>query len=198
MKEKKPNAQSTHYVNNDKFYRSCLAYKEACNVATVTGQPKPKIPDYIGECLIKIAEKMSYSRNFINYPFREEMIGDAIENCLLYFDNFDPFKYTNPFSYFTQIVYYAFLRRIEREKRHLYVKHKVRQKQIIDNDFAHFSELDEEILLEFREETANMQEFVNNYEERERNRKAKKAKKKREVGVIDTIVEWESKDKEIE
>lgn len=185
-------------MNNEKFYRACLAYKESCNVAAAQGKPKPKTPDYIGDCLINIATKMSYSRNFINYPFREEMIGDAIENCLLYFDNFDPFQYKNPFSYFTQIVYYAFLRRIEREKRHLYVKHKIREKLITDNDFAHFAELDDERILEFREETANMQEFVLNYEERERNRKAKKAKKKRDVGVIETLVDWESKSKKSE
>jgi hypothetical protein len=119
-----------HYVDNAKFYEACKVYKQQCDTAKEAGLPRPKINDYIGDCLLKIATKLSYSRNFINYSYREEMIGDGIENCILYFHNFNPDKYKNPFSYFTQIIYYAFLRRIDREKKQKYVKHKVMMNQI--------------------------------------------------------------------
>ena len=102
-------------------------WKKTVIEAESSGEPIPPVTEYIGECFWKIAEHLSYRPNFINYPFREEMIGDGIENCLMYAHNFDPEKSKNPFSYFTQIVYYAFLRRIEREKKQNYIKFKTIQ-----------------------------------------------------------------------
>lgn len=119
-----------HYVDNAKFYIACKEYKVESDAAKEAGLPRPKLNNYIGDCLLKIATKLSYSRNFINYAYREEMIGDGIENCILYFHNFNPDKYKNPFSYFTQIIYYAFLRRIDREKKQMYIKHKSMMNQI--------------------------------------------------------------------
>ena len=86
---------------------------------------KPQITNYLGECFLKIATHLSYKPNFVNYMFREDMICDGIENCVQYIHNFEPAKSNNPFAYFTQIIYYAFLRRIQKEKRQLEVKNKI-------------------------------------------------------------------------
>jgi hypothetical protein len=103
-----------HYINNADFLKALIDYKEACKKAKKEKKPKPPIPNYIGECFMKIAEGLSHKPNFINYTYRDEMMSDGIENCLMYFDNFDPTKSKNPFAYFTQIIYYAFLRRISK------------------------------------------------------------------------------------
>ncbi len=93
---------------------------------------KPKVPNYVGECFLKIATHLSYKPNFVNYMFREDMICDGIENSLQYIHNFDPEKSTNPFAYFTQIIYYAFLRRIQREKKQLEIKNKILERSGYD------------------------------------------------------------------
>ena len=123
-KPKKP-----HYVDNKAFLVAMLEWKELVNEADQNGDIIPAIPEYIGECFYKIATHLSYRPNFINYTYREEMIGDGIENCIQYAKNFNPEKSTNPFAYFTQIIYFAFLRRITKEKKQTTIKQK-----IIDND----------------------------------------------------------------
>lgn len=117
-------AAAKHYVNNKQFLEAISAWKEKVKEAESAGEEIPPVTDYIGECFLKIAQHLSYRPNFINYTFKEEMIGDGIENCLQYVNNFNPEKSKNPFSYFTQIIYYAFIRRIQKEKKHLYVKYK--------------------------------------------------------------------------
>jgi len=114
-----------HYVNNKEFLSEMIKWKKAIREAEESDDPKPPVSDYIATCFLKIAERLSSKSNFINYPYKEEMIGDGIENCLMYAHNFNPRKSKNPFSYFTQIIYYAFLRRIEREKKQAYVKLKM-------------------------------------------------------------------------
>ena len=114
-----------HYVDNEKFLEVMTAYRNAYLDGKENGEvQKPMIPDYAGECFLKIAERLSHRPNFINYAFREEMVSDGIENCVMYASNFNPEKSSNPFAYFTQITYYAFLRRIEKEKKQLYIKYK--------------------------------------------------------------------------
>ena len=114
-----------HYVDNEKFLVVMTAYRNAYLDGKELGEiQKPIIPDYAGECFLKIAERLSHRPNFINYAFREEMVSDGIENCVMYASNFNPEKSSNPFAYFTQITYYAFLRRIEKEKKQLYIKYK--------------------------------------------------------------------------
>ena len=137
--------------------------------------PPPAIPNYIGECFMKIAEGLSHKPNFINYTYRDEMISDGIENCLMYFDNFNPDKSKNPFAYFTQIIYFAFLRRIGKEKKQTYVKYKATEMIGI---------LDEFEMLEFEDGTTkqfelyeNISEFIENYEEAKENKKAVKKPK---------------------
>ena len=114
-----------HYVNNKEFLQAMILYKRSVNKAKRTKIIKPSVPDYIGECFLKIANHLSYRPNFINYTYRDDMISDGIENCLQYMRNFNPEKSNNPFAYFTQIIYYAFIRRIQKEKKQQDVKAKL-------------------------------------------------------------------------
>lgn len=165
-------SKQRHYINNEDFLKALVDYKSACIEAKEKNKPQPSIPNYIGECFMKIAEGLSHKPNFINYPHREDMIGDGIENCLMYFENFDPAKSKNPFAYFTQVIYFAFLRRIQKEKKQLYVKYKSTEM---------FGVLDEFEMMEFEDGTSkqfelydNIAEFIENYEESKRNKKAAK------------------------
>tara|TARA_R110001592_G_scaffold361294_3_gene671639 strand:- start:2034 stop:2570 length:537 start_codon:yes stop_codon:yes gene_type:complete len=124
-------AKKEHYVNNKEFLEAMTAYKKAVNKAIKNKTDKPLVSDYIGSCFLKIANHLSYRPNFINYTFRDDMVSDGIENCLQYLDNFNPAKSSNPFAYFTQIIYYAFIRRIQKEKKQTTIKHKL----IMDNNY---------------------------------------------------------------
>ena len=117
--------KGVHYVDNAKFLQAMKDWKEQCKDAEEAGDETPRISDYIGECFLKIANHLSYRPNFINYTFRDDMISDGIENCLQYMDNFNPDKSNNPFAYFTQIIYYAFIRRIQKEKKQIQIKSKL-------------------------------------------------------------------------
>ena len=119
-----------HYVNNKEFLASMVEYRKSVNRAKRKKQPKPPVTDYIGSCFLKI-NHLSYRPNFINYTYRDDMISDGIENCLQYLDNFNPDKSNNPFAYFTQIIYYAFIRRIQKEKKQTTIK----QKMIGDSNY---------------------------------------------------------------
>jgi hypothetical protein len=114
-----------HYVDNVKFLEEMNKYKQALNDAEEAGEERPIVPDYIGECIMKISTKLSYSPNFINYSYRDDMVLDGIENCIRYIHNFDSEKSKNPFAYFTQIIYFAFLRRIKKEKDQSIIKGKL-------------------------------------------------------------------------
>jgi len=120
-----PAKKKEHYLNNKEFLAALIEYKTAVNYAKEKGQPKPRISNYLGECFLKIATHLSYRPNFINYMYKDDMICDGIENCIQYIDNFDHNKSSNPFAYFTQIVFYAFLRRIAKEKRQLDIRQKI-------------------------------------------------------------------------
>jgi len=124
--------RSTHYVDNKKFLEAMKEWKNRCKEAEEEGEPQPPVTNYIGECFLKIANHLSYRPNFINYTYREEMISDGIENCLQYVHNFNPEKSDNPFAYFTQIIYYAFLRRIQKEKKQAHVKNKIIENMNVD------------------------------------------------------------------
>ena len=117
--------QKEHYVNNKEFLLAMINYRKAVNKAKREKKPKPPVTDYIGSCFLKIANHLSFRPNFINYTFRDDMISDGIENCLQYLDNFNPEKSNNPFAYFTQIIYYAFVRRIQKEKKQVTIKNRL-------------------------------------------------------------------------
>ena len=124
--------KSEHYVNNKEFLAAMVEYKKLVDKAEKAGKKNPRVPDYVGECFLKIANHLSYRPNFINYTFRDDMISDGIENCLQYLKNFNPDKSNNPFAYFTQIIYYAFIRRIQKEKKQTNIKYKMIEQGGID------------------------------------------------------------------
>ena len=125
---RKSTKKKEHYVDNKKFLAELIIYRQQIAEAAEAGDPKPRVSNYIGECFLKIATHLSYRPNFINYMYREDMIGDGIENCIQYIHNFDPEKSKNPFAYFTQVIHYAFLRRIQKEKKQLDIKTKIIEK----------------------------------------------------------------------
>ena len=128
--------RSVHYVNNKEFLEALIDYRQRVAIAEQRGDPKPQISNYIGDCFLKIATHLSFKPNFVNYIFKDDMISDGIENCVQYIHNFDPKKSSNPFAYFTQIIHYAFLRRIQREKRQLDIKNKILEKTGFDEVFS--------------------------------------------------------------
>jgi hypothetical protein len=125
-----------HYVDNKKFLAAIIERKELMAESEAAGDGPPQITNYLGECILKIANHLSYRPNFINYTYREEMISDGIENCLQYIDRFDPAKSSNPFAYFTQIIYYAFVRRITKEKKQQMIKEKLLKQSNIEERIA--------------------------------------------------------------
>jgi len=127
--------KSEHYVNNKDFYQALVEYSKKVNEAKEQGLPKPRITNYLGDCFLRIANHLAYKPNFVNYMFKDDMICDGIENCVQYIHNFD-IERTNPFAYFTQIVYYAFLRRIAKEKKQLEIKSKIIERCGYDEVFT--------------------------------------------------------------
>jgi hypothetical protein len=128
--------RSEHYVNNKEFLTAIVAYKQEIKDAEHLGKPKPRITNYLGECFLKIATHLSYKPNFVNYMFKDDMICDGIENCVQYINNFNPEKSSNPFAYFTQIIHYAFLRRIQKEKKQLEIRQKIIERSGFDEVFV--------------------------------------------------------------
>jgi|TARA_B110000858_G_C17805181_1_gene477563 hypothetical protein len=172
-----------HYVDNKKLFVEMCAYLELVKEAAEADDKRPRIPEYIGECLLKISSRLSTKPNFINYTYRDEMISDGIENCVNYIGNFNPEKSQNPFAYFTQIIYYAFLRRIQREKKQLYIKHKSLETAIVQNELAtqgadssNGNEGDQGAYINLN--TDYMNDFVLNFERKEAEKKALRIKKK--------------------
>ena len=178
MTEKKQKKTAKiHYVDNQKFLEEMIVYKGKCKDAKSRGELEPQISEYVGECFMKIAQRLSFRPNFINYAFREDMISDGIENCVQYIRNFDPEKSKNPFAYFTQIIYFAFIRRIQKEKKQLYIKYKTMDTfgtltdnvEVMDHDKAHY---DYETLS--ADQKANMYDFISNFEEKKKSKSTKK------------------------
>ena len=169
-----------HYIDNDKFCDAMNEWKKDVNEAENSGDSRPPVTNYIAECFLKIAEHLSHRPNFINDPYREDMIGDGIENCLLYAHNFDSSKSSNPFSYFTQIIYYAFLRRIEKEKKQSYVKFKALQMNDIDGKFTQWLQYQQgcTTYTEFLQQNFFLSEQdIENIEPQQKDKKGRKRKK---------------------
>lgn len=139
--DKKP----AHYVDNKKFLEALVDYRKQVVEAQEKGLPKPIVSNYLGECFIKIATHLSYKANFINYTFKDDMISDGIENCLTAVEKFDPSRSANPFAYYTQIIYFAFIRRIQKEKKQQATKYKLMENIDIDQIISQ-SEDNEELV----------------------------------------------------
>lgn len=129
---------SIHYVNNADFSQAVVEYVQSVNKAKEEGKPLPIVTDYIAQCFLRIAEGLSHKSNFIRYTYREEMVMDAVENCLKAIENYNIEAATrtgkpNAFAYFTQITWYAFIRRIAKEKKQQDVKLKYLTASGIEN-----------------------------------------------------------------
>ncbi len=167
-----------NYVNNKDFLAALVSYQQLVRESNEQAAPRPRVPNYIGECIMKISTHLARKPNFINYTFKDEMIADGIENCLQYIDNFDPEKSSNPFAYFTQIIWYAFIRRIQKEKKVLYTKYKLIEHVNLMNLSSDTQDHDSTVdfndnikMSEWSEEYMNT--FMNDFEENKR-RKIKK------------------------
>lgn len=169
---------SNHYVDNKQFLEALKEYRQSVEEAAENNQPKPRVPEYIGKCFLLIAQRLTYRPNFMNYTYKDDMISDGIENCLAYIDNFNPDKSNNPFAYFTQIIYYAYLRRIQKEKRQTYIKYKATEKANIFGELADMGELEDLDDIHYVS-NGHMEEFIGDYEEAKR----KKNEKRRKRGI---------------
>ena len=173
--------KTIHYVDNAKFLEAMIEYKREYNQSKENGTDLPMISEYLGSVFLKIAQRLSFRPNFINYAFKDDMISDGIENCLHYIHNFNPEKSSNPFAYFTQIIYYAFIRRIQKEKKQLYIKYKSMQNYEISPEYVEYMNYDEDFktTTDFKNSDFRVvvDEFVHNFEET----KKKKAEVKKKV-----------------
>jgi len=169
----KKKGTGAHYVDNKQLFVVMIEYKKSVDEAEQSGDTKPQIPNYVGRCLLQIANRLATKPNFANYTFKDDMISDGIENCVSYIDNFNPEKSHNPFAYFTQIIYYAFLRRIQKEKKQLYIKHKSLEQSVIFNTLVEGGgEHGIGNNLDFQ--TDYMIDFVKNFERKEKSIKQKR------------------------
>lgn len=169
---------NNHYVNNKDFFIALTKYNKKVKEHKKSNKPAPELPNYIGVCFLKIAENLSRKPNFANYTFREDMISDAVENCLVAMHNFDPTKSKNPFAYFTLIIYRAFLRKISMEKKQLYTKYKATEQLGLLADVMQGKP--EEIGQEDHQFKVyeNINEFIQAFERSKKNKlKPKQAKK---------------------
>lgn len=163
-----------HYVDNKKFFDEIVAYKQKVAEARDRGLEEPRIPEYVGECIYKIAENLSTKPCFINYSYREEMVADGYLNCIQYFRDYDPVKGQNPFAYFTQVIYYAFLRRIYNEERNRYTIYKNFQETIIGNHGSeNLVDGDDNHLLP-TQMYDNINDFMSRFEKKEAAKKEKR------------------------
>jgi DNA-directed RNA polymerase specialized sigma24 family protein len=159
-----------NYVNNRDFLDALIQYKKDCAEAEEAGDELPRVPDYIGTCIYQIATRLATKPNFSGYTYKEDMISDGIENCLLYIRNFNPEKSQNPFAYFTQIIWYAFLRRIHKEKRQMYIRFKSSQSMLATGG----TYTGEEVDLYLNTSADYMNSFVQDYEDKLARDKEKK------------------------
>jgi len=148
-----------HYVDNKKFYEALVEYRKKVLEAKENNLEKPRVSEYVGECFLKIATHLSYKANFINYTFKDDMISDGIENCLTAVEKFDPDRGMNPFAYFTQITFFAFVRRIQKEKKQQATKYKLLENIDIDSILAH-SEGNEEFANSLLEMVRKQVDFI--------------------------------------
>jgi DNA-directed RNA polymerase specialized sigma subunit len=178
-----------NYVDNSKLLECMKEY-----LISVKEDKRSKITDYIGECIQSIATGLANRPNFINYPFKDDMISDGVENSLKYIKNFDPLKSANPFAYFTQIIYYAFVRRIQREKKHLYTKYK-----LINQKITHeYQDVENLNITKYGSDysDANMHEFITKFEanQEDKKQKIKKYNKSKKLNFDDIFNQIKDED----
>ena len=162
--------KTRNYVNNADLLEALINYQKTCREAEDAGEDRPRVPDYIGTCIFQIATRLATKPNFSGYSYKEDMISDGIENCLLYINNFNPEKSQNPFAYFTQIIWYAFLRRIQKEKKQMYIRFKSSQAMIAAGE----TYTGEDLNLQLNTTADYMNDFVKDFEDKLQRDKDKK------------------------
>lgn len=155
-------AKTRNYVNNKDLLESLIEYRKVCKEAEDAAEEIPRVPDYIGECIYMIATRLATKPNFSGYSYKDDMISDGIENCLQYIHNFDPDKSNNPFAYFTQIIWYAFLRRIQKEKKQLYIRYKSSQNMLSQIQMTD----GEGNAIQMNEPPEYINDFINDFEDK--------------------------------
>lgn len=166
---------SNNYISNKEFYALLVSYKEKCAEAEKENKPRPKIPDEVARCFLLLATRLSTKSNFSGYTYKDEMVGDGVENCIMACHNFDPEQSQNPFAYFTQIIWYAFLRRIKSEKRHTYVKYKALEHQVLEDIL---NDEDNSQFENFQIENEKMKPIIQMFEKKPSTKKSKKGLEK--------------------
>jgi DNA-directed RNA polymerase specialized sigma24 family protein len=153
--------QSKHYINNRQLYDILIKYKKDFSLASEQNSEYPKIPDYIGQAIYQICNKLIIRPNFFGYTsqWKQEMVSDAMLDCVSAINNFDPEKTNNPFAYFTQIAWNALIRRIQKEKKQQYIKLKNLERIIISENCS------EEEVNHFKTNESSS-EFIKTYEEK--------------------------------
>lgn len=146
-----------NYVNNRELFEVMSDFHARCQLAEKNGEEYPPVPNYVGECILQIANRLATKPNFNNYTFKEEMISDGIENCILYIKNFNPAKSNNPFAYFTQIIKFAFIRRIQKERKQMYIKYKNYDRMNLADSVEGFD-------IQTKELNEQTQEFIRSFE----------------------------------
>jgi hypothetical protein len=171
----------SHYIDNERFLEELVIHKKAVNKAKKSGTKPPGVTNYIGQCFLDIANNLAKKPNFANYTYKDEMISDSVENCIMYATNFDPKKSRNPFAFFTQIIYYAFLRRIQKEKKQLFIKMKCFEQNDPTGRFRNWME---EEHMKYEDSTQSpfvdfiQPEHSNSNQEESKSKKKKRKKKK--------------------
>ena len=183
MAKRKTKGNKIHYVDNAKFLEAMIEYKGEYDDAKKNNKDLPMISEYLGSVFLKIAQRLSFRPNFINYAFKNDMISDGIENCLHYIHNFNPEKSTNPFAYFTQIIYYAFIRRIQKEKKQLYIKYKSMQNYEIAPEYMDYESSNNNFISLSDYENSDFKVMVDDFVDNFEKSKKKKAIKKNESNL---------------
>ena len=183
MAKRKSKVNKAHYVDNAKFLEAMIEYKREYNKAKEDDTDLPMISEYLGSVFLKIAQRLSFRPNFINYAFKNDMISDGIENCLHYIHNFNPEKSNNPFAYFTQIIYYAFIRRIQKEKKQLYIKYKSMQNYSTAPEYMDYESSNNNFITFSDYENSDFKVMVDDFVETFEKSRKKKAVKKSESNL---------------
>ena len=182
-----------NYINNKDFYEAIKEYRKACAAATEEGKPQPIIPDYIGECFYKIATRLAYKPNFINYTYRDEMISDGLENAVIAAVKFDPEQSENPFAYFTQIIWFAFLRRIQKEKKQQYVKYKCMENSIVHDDASVKSETNADVDVSIYDiDSDHISTFIRTFEDSMRKKKEQSDERPKPKQGLEVFIDEEA------
>ena len=191
MAKRKTKGNKIHYVNNAEFLEAMIEYKREYDESLKNNKELPQISEYLGSVFLKIAQRLSFRPNFINYAFKNDMISDGIENCLHYIHNFNPEKSNNPFAYFTQIIYYAFIRRIQKEKKQLYIKYKSMQNYETMPGYMDIDHVNDgpDPISDYRNSDFKIvvDEFVENFEQKKKKKAVKKTESNLELFMSSAI-----------